>query len=95
MIVERDGMILIDHTTKATHTATNESLDRMVERMIRERFKKMTNEKLEELERSERILKNLLKTFSAELPPEFIISFKEQLKTISAHIEWINKELES
>ena len=95
MIVERDGMILIDYTVKPSNTATNETLDKMVERIINQRVRKMTNEKLEELERTERILKHLLKTYSAELPPDFILQFRQQIKTISDHIEWINKELES
>ena len=95
VVVERDGMILIDHTVKPSNTATNETLDRMVERIINQRVRKMTNERLEELERTERILKHLLKTYSAELPPDFILQFRQQIKTISDHIEWINKELES
>lgn len=95
VVVERDGMIIVDYTVKPSNTVTNETLDKMVERIINQRVRKMTNEKLEELERTERILKHLLKTYSAELPPDFILQFKQQIKTISDHIEWINKELES
>lgn len=88
-------MIIVDYTVKPSNTVTNETLDKMVERIINQRVRKMTNEKLEELERTERILKHLLKTYSAELPPDFILQFKQQIKTISDHIEWINKELKS
>lgn len=95
MIVERDGMIIIDYTVKPTASSTNETLDKMVQRMLIERLGRLTKERREELERTERILKQLLKTYSPDLPPDFILQFRQQIKTISDHIEWINKELES
>lgn len=93
MIVERDGMLIFDRTAKNDFSVTRESIDRMAERIIKERMKRMSNERIEELERSARILKDLLKRYKNELPPDFIVFYKRELQTISNHIEWINKEL--
>lgn len=93
MIIERDGMLIYDRTAKNDFSTTKESIDRMAERMIKERMRKMSNERIEELERSERVLKDLLKRYKDELPPDFILFYKRELQTISDHIEWINKEL--
>lgn len=86
-------MLIFDRTTKNDFCTTKESIDRMAERMIKERMKRMSNERIEELERSERVLKDLLRRYKDELPPDFILFYKRELKTISDHIEWINKEL--
>lgn len=94
MIVERDGMLIFDRTVKNNNlSTTKESIDRMADRIIKDRVRRMSNERIEELERSARILKSLLKAYKDELPPDFILSYKRQLETISNHIEWINKEL--
>lgn len=93
MIVERDGMLIFDRTVKNDFSTTKESIDRMAERIIKERVRRMSNERIEELEKSARILKDLLKRYKDELPPDFILFYKRELQTISNHIEWINKEL--
>lgn len=94
VVIERDGMIINDGYAKVHGSNIEKELDKLVNNIVKQKVEKVSNEKLEELEKVRNRLRHLLQEFSADLPPEFIYHYKREINSLTQILDWIQKELE-
>ena len=85
-------MIISQYTRPARH----DELDRLINQIVKDRFNKMTNETIDELDRVIECLnhiRQLYKPFLIDVP-DLDIQLKRQIVELKRINEWIKKEVE-
>ena len=85
-------MIISQYTRPARH----DELDRLINQIVKDRFNKMTNETIEELDKVAERLQHLRQMYKTVLfdYPDLDQSLKRQIEEIKRINQWIKKEVE-